>query len=213
MGNRALGAVATMLLSTFAASCGVLAKPVSNDGSDANNPIGANPGTQVLTVSVARSVLMVGDTVSITGTLGGAALMNNGLLTTVSSDPNVASVGGPVVFARSVGTVQIIVTYSGYQSSPIGVSVTPTSSGVSAAVSVQNTQPAAFVPSSVTLKVGSTVQFAPGAQHNVTFDNVPGAPQNVASGANLALRTFLTAGSFTYSCTLHGETGVINVTP
>ena len=92
------------------------------------------------------------------------------------------------------------------------MSVIPNSHGASAAVSVQNTEPPAFAPFSVKVKAGATVQFSPGTRHNVVFDIVSGAPQNIVSSLYAALRSFPVAGTFTYSCTVHGESGVVNVT-
>ncbi len=122
MGKR----ITLILSAALLASCGGLAHPTSNDGATAGNPNGQNPGTKTLIVNVARTNLMVGDTVSITGSLGGAPLQNTGLLHTSSSDTSVATVGGPVIRARSVGMAIISITYDGYQPySPIYISVIP----------------------------------------------------------------------------------------
>jgi len=107
------------------ASCD-LSHPVSNDGNDTGFKSGANPGTFTLNVMVGKSILMVGDTTSIQGTVNGAAISSNGLLQTSSSDTTVASVGGQFILARGVGTAVISVSYSGYQASPpIYLSVIP----------------------------------------------------------------------------------------
>jgi hypothetical protein len=48
----------------------------------------------------------------------------------------------------------------------------------------------------------------------VIFDPAPGAPADIALGSSGSAgldRLFATAGSFSYRCTLHGETGVVNV--
>jgi plastocyanin len=66
---------------------------------------------------------------------------------------------------------------------------------------------ASFNPSSVTITRNGTVTWnnTSGVDHNVTFASTTGAPANVGthnSGTNQ--RTFGTAGTFNYSCTLHG---------
>lgn len=64
-----------------------------------------------------------------------------------------------------------------------------------------------FSPTSLTISTGGTVTWnnTSGVQHNVTFNAVTGAPANIGnhtSGTNA--RTFSTAGTFPYACTLHG---------
>jgi hypothetical protein len=126
MRSRFAAALLSALMVACAASCGGLEHPTSNDGADANNPAGRNPGTLILNVSVGKSILMVGDTTSITGSVGGVTISSNGLLVTSSSDTSVVYVGGPLILARAVGTATISVAYSGYQASPpLTVSVIP----------------------------------------------------------------------------------------
>lgn len=195
-------------------ACGGLSHPVSNEGADANNPNGANPGTTLLTINASRSPLYVGDTASITGNFGGMPIFNNGSFQATSSDPSVLFVGGTSLSARSAGTATVSATYSGHEASPaLTVTVYPSSSGVYAAIVVQGTEPPVFAPSNVYVKAGAQVQFTVGTTHNVVFDVLSGAPQNVQTGAGSVLRTFAVNGSFTYRCSAHGETGVVNVTP
>lgn len=206
----------TVVMALAAAACGTLSHPLSNDGADAGNPVGANPGSTTLFVDVANSTLMVGDTTSITGSLGGSPLQNNGLFTATSSDSSVATVGGMVIFARSVGSTLINASYSGYQaSSPIGISVVPTAGGVAAFVADYGVGGPAFVPALVTIPVGLKVSFALKPGHNVVFDSVPGAPQGISPSASTTVvdLQFPIAGTFTYKCTIHGEAGAVAVTP
>lgn len=196
-----------------AAACGNLSHPLSNDGSDSGNPVGANPGTTILTLNVASSSLTVGDTVSITGSLGGAAIQNNGTFQATSSDPSVATVGGVMILARSVGSASINASYNGYQaSSPIGISVVPTADSVAAFVSDYGNPPM-FLPASVSIQAGMKVSFAVSRGHNVVFDDgLTPAISAVASPASAEVR-YPAAGTFTYHCTAHGESGTIVVTP
>jgi plastocyanin len=200
----------------LAAACGGLSHPLSNDGADSGNPVGANPGTTILTLNVANTSLTVGDTVSITGSLGGAPLQNTGLFNAVSSDPSVATVGGVVIFARSVGSTTISASYSGYQASPpIDIAVLPTADGVAAFVTDNRVNPPTFVPGAVAVKAGSSVRFSISTGHGVAFDAMTGAPADISptSTGSTVDRPFPVAGSFTYHCPAHGESGVINVSP
>lgn len=197
------------------AGCGGLSHPVSNDGADSGNPLGANPGTTTLTVYVANTSLTVGDTASITGSLSGAPLQNTGLFSATTSDSSVATVGGPVIFARSVGSAQITVSYGGYTAySPIDIAVVPATDGTAALVSDYAAAPA-FVPAAVTIKAGLSVRFSIKPGHSVIFDAATGAPADIAatSSASSTQLLFPVAGTFAYHCAIHGESGVINVTP
>ncbi len=81
--------------------------------------------------------------------------------------------------------------------------------------SVTATTGQAFSPNSVQLAVGGTVTWVfQSLGHNVTFDAVAGAPADIGGvNANTSIaRTFPTAGTFTYHCTIHpGMTGSVQV--
>jgi plastocyanin len=84
-----------------------------------------------------------------------------------------------------------------------------------AAATVQATAAAVFTPANATVRVGGTVTWAFGTLgHNVTFEDVPGAPADIG-GANTSTnipRTFPTAGTYDYECTLHpGMQGSVTV--
>ncbi len=73
-----------------------------------------------------------------------------------------------------------------------------------------------FSPSNVDLIGGGTVTWTFGSvPHNVIFNSTAGAPANVPVVSNTEeKRTFNTAGTFPYDCTLHaGMTGTITVHP
>ena len=72
-----------------------------------------------------------------------------------------------------------------------------------------------FDPSSLSVSVGTVVSFVfASTGHNVTFDAVAGRPPDITgSNSNTTItRTFSTAGTFTYQCTIHSNmTGSITV--
>lgn len=70
-----------------------------------------------------------------------------------------------------------------------------------ASVSVQDDQ---FVRSTVSVLVGGTVTWTwrGGNQHNVTFT---GGPASASQTTGTFQRTFPTAGTFSYMCTIHGQ--------
>lgn len=84
--------------------------------------------------------------------------------------------------------------------------------GADATVGVQNNL---FSPSAVTVALNGTVAWqwnSGGVAHNVTFTDasIPGSGDRTSGTFE---RTFSTAGSFAYQCTIHpGMTGSVNVT-
>ena len=85
-----------------------------------------------------------------------------------------------------------------------------------AADTVNATPDEAFTPQGVTITLGQTVAFAFGSLgHNVIFSTaVAGAPEDIV-GVNsntIISRTFTTAGTFAYQCTIHPNmTGSVTV--
>jgi len=76
-----------------------------------------------------------------------------------------------------------------------------------------------FSPDAISVPVSTTVTYdwgaGPTSLHNVTFDAVAGAPNNIGNTASGSVqRTFNAAGTFPYRCTNHpGMTGSVTVTP
>lgn len=71
-----------------------------------------------------------------------------------------------------------------------------------------------FVPATVDVRVGGTVTWNVGnITHNITFDEVSGAPANINAVSNdVQSRSFETSGSFGYQCTIHsGMRGSVRV--
>jgi plastocyanin len=93
-----------------------------------------------------------------------------------------------------------------------GITVTSPAAGAAAAT-VQATNSNAFTPTSVTVAEGGSVTWAFGTvEHNVVFQ-AAGAPANIdVSSSKSVSRTFATAGTFAYVCSLHaGMSGTVNV--
>jgi plastocyanin len=72
---------------------------------------------------------------------------------------------------------------------------------------VNATASLAFSPSTLTVNAGDVVTFAFGSvEHNVAFDNPTAATPADIGGLNTntsVQRTFSTAGTYTYHCTIH----------
>ena len=129
-----------------------------------------------------------------------AIVSAEGLVTAIS--PGAASVGASLTRDGVTATGSAALTVS----API--------SGASA-VAVQATNANVFTPATTTIAEGGVVTFSFGSiEHNVLFQSA-GAPANVpvVSSSSVA-RTFPTAGSFPYVCSLHaGMSGTVTVLP
>ena len=70
-----------------------------------------------------------------------------------------------------------------------------------------------FSPTPDTVKAGTAVAYVFGSvTHNVHFDAVANAPDSIASSTNTSVnRTFGTAGTYNYHCTIHNISGVVVV--
>lgn len=69
-----------------------------------------------------------------------------------------------------------------------------------------------FAPTPDTVAAGAAVTFTwSGAQHNVHWDT-PNSPDSIPeSGSASVSRTFTTAGTYNYHCTIHNMSGVVVV--
>jgi plastocyanin len=148
---------------------------------------------------------------------------NNGTVTGVtfsysSGSGNIAFVSSDgVVTGLAAGTSQITVTGTkGSVTKTTTVTVTVTGTLANAAAVVAGATSNVFTPAFVAVARGGTVSWTfPGTQHNVTFSAATGAPANIPNTANSTTpiaRTFSTAGTFNYTCTLHaGMNGTVMV--
>jgi plastocyanin len=217
---RVVSTCALALSVACIASCDAvgISKPISSDGSCASAAAGCqqNKGAQSLSLTADHTILKVGEGVSITARFGGMTLNGSGnFLPATVSDSSVISASAFGAYGLSVGTASLTASYEGSPAT-LAFSVVPNADGVSAIVQllVYAGGTTAWLPAVVKARPGWTVQFNSTDntlhKHNVVFDPLPGAPADVALGAS-SFRMFPVAGSFTYSCTVHGETGVVNV--
>jgi plastocyanin len=70
-----------------------------------------------------------------------------------------------------------------------------------------------FSPTPDTVAAGTTVTFQFGSvTHNVTFTPVANVPADIPASMNTSVqRTFSAAGTYNYTCTIHGFSGVMIV--
>lgn len=219
--RRDLVALGALMLAIAGASCKDigLAAPVDNGGSCTNNTscVAATP-SNTLTLSAATSSIPVGGGVAITPMYNGQLLISNSLaLQATVSDSTVLSGSAFAASGLSVGGATITATYQGASAS-ISFVVVPQNglSGIMHLITNPGTGAWQWFPGTMHVALGAAVEFgiANGSvQHNVIFDSVPGAPQNIPVGASefATVSTFGTVGTFPFHCSIHGEAGVINV--
>ncbi|MEP7345653.1 MAG: Ig-like domain-containing protein, partial [Gemmatimonadaceae bacterium] len=161
-----------------------------------------------------KSTYLISESAQFTATpldASGNAVTGAAAATWESSTPSVATVGAD-------GTVRAVAEGSSTIRATIGSinatrSVTVLAAGVGAVVIMPGLS---FAPSTVTIANGKAVFFDfPPLGHNVLFTQKPGVPQDIQVTANVTVsRTFATAGSFLYECTIHaGMRGEVVVTP
>ena len=190
-------------LLAFAASCG---------GGATEDP---TPDTNVSTVTItsAATTIAPGTTVQMVATPRNAAgTAIPGLSASWSSSATaVATVSSTgLVSGHTNGSTVITATIAGVSGTRnLSVqTITPVANAT-----VEATAGSSFNPSQVDITVGGTVTWNFSAEHNVTFAGATGAPANIGNtSSGSAARTFTTAGSFTYNCTLHaGMSGAVIV--
>jgi plastocyanin len=217
-GFASAGAIALCAAGVLGCDSIGLSHPISNDGSCAGStsPTCTNPGAQVLNLSVISTVLQVGTNQPITASYGGLALNGSGYAVPATFSDSSVIVGGAFgVYALTVGHSSLTAIFNGSQV-VLGFDVVANSDGISSIVEPQVYVGSGvqWVPAAPTVQTGWTVQFRATDNtlqtHNVVFDSPPGPVQDVAQGVT-ASRVFSVPGSYSYHCTLHGETGVINV--
>lgn len=173
-----------------------------------------------VTVGIASPAIAIGASTAATAVARDA---RNGAISGVTgatyttSDRKVALVeasGAVTAIAPGTSTITASLTRDGITATgtaTVTVSSPPASVG---SASVNATASNTFTPSTVTIGTGGIVNFAFAKDHNVIFQGA-GSPADVpVTTSGVVARTFLTAGSFAYVCTLHaGMSGSVIVTP
>jgi plastocyanin len=125
--------------------------------------------------------------------------------------PSVATVGADgTVRALATGSTSIKATIGSVNATRV-VTVLPP--GVGAVVTMPGLT---FAPFTVTINKGQAVYFDfPSLGHNVIFASMFGVPADIQVAAGVTVsRTFSTAGTFPYDCTIHnGMKGEVVVNP
>jgi plastocyanin len=192
--------ITAAIATVFVASCG---------GGDPTAP-----DTTVAVVSITgSSTIAPGSTSQLTAIPRNAAgTAITGLTATWSSSANsVATVSGTgLVSAVAIGSATISANVGGVIGTRL-ITVQTITVSPSATVTVQGS---AFTPGQVDISAGGTVtwNFADVIEHNVTFSGSAG-PSNIGNTSSGSVaRTFPSAGTFPYNCTLHaGMTGTVVV--
>ncbi|MGH7662931.1 MAG: cupredoxin domain-containing protein [Gemmatimonadaceae bacterium] len=189
-----------VLLSVFAlGACG-------GDGS--TDP--PEPVFSTLQLSPSALTVPVGETEQVTATARdnrGGSMSTSGISFS-SSDAGKASVNNAGVVsgvAEGTATITAELTIGGIRKEATA-GVTVSAGGFPNAAAVTATTGNTFDPSSVDIaRDGSVTWTFESVTHNVTFAAVQGAPSNTGDQTSTtASRTFVTAGTFDYRCTIHG---------
>jgi plastocyanin len=93
-------------------------------------------------------------------------------------------------------------------------STTPGGGGTPVPNTIDANPSLAFLPPTLTVATGTTVTWTfEGVTHNVTFTAASGVPADIPNSTNASVqRTFATAGTFAFHCTIHPQmTGTITV--
>lgn len=208
--NNAIATVTpTGLVSAVAAgNASITATSVADQTKQASATIRVDATAIVTSVTVAPTTLALD--VGATGQLTAAVTVGNNAsqqVTWSSSSAAVATVDQTgKVTGVAAGTANIRATSQADATKFAESAVTVTLNTFPTTAQVTATTLASFSPSNVDIARGGTVTWVfESLTHNVTFAGTAGAPNDIGNSTNVSVsRTFNTAGSFGYTCTLHG---------
>jgi plastocyanin len=106
---------------------------------------------------------------------------------------------------HSALTVLLVVAIGASCSSSAKSGGTTTTAGGAGQAGVTASDSLKFSPDTLTVSVGHAVTWTNGGSvgHTVTFDSGPAFSEPLNAGATV-MRTFTTAGTFAYHCSIHG---------
>ena len=193
-------------------TAGLLATTLVLAACGSSNP--ASPAVFSVVITAPKQTIAIGEPVQLVTTARDAngVTIGGAKITYAASPAGIVSVNttGRVI-GVAVGSAQVTATSGGQSSQPFPITVTAGS--VAGVVTMQaNT----FTPTQLTIRVGQSVLWDfPADQHNVIFQNRTGKPNDIpTTSGQQVTRTFATAGTFPYDCTLHpGMSGTVIVNP
>lgn len=193
-------------------TAGLLATTLVLAACGSSNP--ASPAVFSVVITAPKQTIAIGEPVQLVTTARDAngVTIGGAKITYAASPAGIVSVNttGRVI-GVAVGSAQVTATSGGQSSQPFPITVTAGS--VAGVVTMQaNT----FTPTQLTIRVGQSVLWDfPADQHNVMFQNRTGKPNDIpTTSGQQVTRTFATAGTFPYDCTLHpGMSGTVIVNP
>jgi plastocyanin len=146
----------------------------------------------------------------------GVPISNPGVATFTSLSPTVVEVDASgLLLGLNAGSAQVRISLTrGTVTKEANVTVRVSGSIPVSVDVVASSNDYLFTPRTVAIARNGSVTWSFGVlEHTVTFQSMPGAPQNIASGyLTTVSRTFPSAGNFSYTCTIHaGMTGLIYV--
>jgi len=203
-----IAGVCMMVVAVALSGCG------GDDGDGGTPPVTAVFTT--LEVTPPAPTVVVGFTTTLAAAAkdqNGAAM--TGLTTTYASNDNAKATvtNAGVVTGVAAGTARITATgVIGGVTKTANVDVTV--GAAPATASVAATASSTFTPTQAVIARNGSVAWSFAILHNVTFDT-PGSPANITDTATGSVsRTFNTAGTFAYHCTIHaGMSGSVVVAP
>jgi uncharacterized protein YjdB len=170
----------------------------------------------VLSVTVGPATLSL--TVGTSGQLTATVTVGNNASQQVvwsSSSTSVATVDATGrVTAVAAGTASIRATAQADATKFAESAVTVTGVSFPSVATITATDNSVFNPASVDIARNGTVTFVfASVIHNVTFGGTAGAPANIPDNSNASVnRSFPTAGTFNFQCTIHaGMNGTVVV--
>jgi plastocyanin len=187
-----------------AASAATMAMACGGDDGDGGTGT-VTPVFTTLTVTPSPATVIVGSTQTLTAAAKDqtGAAMSGLTVTYASSDQTKATVtNAGVITGVAAGTARITATGTiGSVTKTANVDVTVSVPGATASVAATTSN--TFEPTTVTISRNGSVTWQFATVHDVIFDS-PGGPANIDPTASGPVsRTFPTAGTYPYHCSIH----------